>query len=118
MVTSVRVRHRTARDSRSSIKGGNVAAYIIVDVDVQDPERYREYVAVVPPTIEAYGGRFVVRGGHAENLEGEWQPRRVVVVEFESVARAREWWASEEYRIPKAMRQAASHTNMIVVEGV
>jgi len=94
-----------------------VAAYVIVDVDVKDPERYREYVASVPPSIEKYGGRFVVRGGRAENLEGEWQPKRVVVLEFESIERAQEWWSSEEYRKPKAMRQAASHANMIVVEG-
>lgn len=94
-----------------------MAAYVIVDVDVKDPERYREYVASVPPSIEKYGGRFVVRGGRAENLEGEWQPKRVVVLEFESIERAQEWWSSEEYRKPKAMRQAASHANMIVVEG-
>ena len=92
--------------------------YIIVDVEVTDPDRYKRYVAQVPPTIEAYGGRFLVRGGHAENLEGDWQPNRVVIVRFDSLERAKEWWASEGYKAPKALRQSASVTRMIVAEGV
>lgn len=95
-----------------------MAAYIIVDVDILDRERYAEYVKTVPPTIAAHGGRFLVRGGAAEILEGAWQPKRVVVIQFDSVARAKQWWASEEYRLPKALRQSASRANMIVVEGV
>ena len=92
--------------------------YVIVDVEVTDPEKYAEYVKVVPPTISAFGGRFVVRGGKAENLEGDWVPKRMVVLEFESVETALKWWASEDYKAPKALRQSASVTNMIVVEGV
>jgi uncharacterized protein (DUF1330 family) len=95
-----------------------MAAYVIVDVEVKDPERYKEYVGMVQASLDTYGARFLVRGGTAENLEGEWIPKRVVVVEFESLARAKEWWASDEYEAPKALRQSASHTNMIVVEGV
>jgi len=95
-----------------------MAAYIIVDVDIQDPERYAEYVRSVPPTIAAFGGRFLVRGGRAENLEGGWQPRRIVVLEFDSLERARAWWASAQYAAPKRLRQSASVTGMIVVEGV
>lgn len=92
--------------------------YVIVDVDVKDPVRYAEYVKVVPPTIAKFGGRFLVRGGKAETLEGAWVPRRIVVLEFDSVARAREWWSSQEYAGPKAMRQNASVAGMILVEGV
>ena len=92
--------------------------YVIVDVEVTDPEKYAEYVKVVPPTISAFGGRFVVRGGKAENLEGDWVPKRIVVLEFESVETALKWWASEDYKAPKALRQSASVTNMSVVEGV
>jgi uncharacterized protein (DUF1330 family) len=95
-----------------------MAAYIIVEVEITDPEKYQEYVKVVPPTIAAYGGTFRVRGGKAENLEGDWDPKRIVVLEFDSVARAKEWWASDEYEAPKAMRQAASTARMIVVDGV
>lgn len=95
-----------------------MAAYVIVDVKIADPEKYREYVKLVPPTIAAYGGTFIVRGGAAENLEGDWDPNRIVVLEFDSVERAKEWWGSEEYGVPKAMRQAASTARMIVVDGV
>lgn len=95
-----------------------MAAYIIVDVEILDPARYQEYVKVVPPTMAAYGGKFLVRGGRAERLEGDWVPGRVVVLEFDSVERAREWWNSAEYSGPKKLRQSASVANMIVVEGI
>ena len=94
-----------------------MAAYIIVDVEITDPVRYAAYIRVVPPTIAKYGGRFLVRGGKAETLEGSWKPRRVVVVEFPTFEKAREWWESEEYRGPRALRQSASVTDMILVEG-
>jgi uncharacterized protein (DUF1330 family) len=95
-----------------------MAAYVIVDIDVKDPKRYAEYRQFVDATVAAYGGRYLVRGGPAENLEGSWDPKRVVVLEFESVARAKEWWDSEEYRGPKALRHASAVSNMIVVQGV
>ena len=95
-----------------------MAAYIFVEVDVRDPERYAEYVRMVPPTIAKYGGKFLVRGGRAEVLEGSWQPKRVVILEFRSVEDAKAWWGSEEYARPKALRQSASVTDMIVMEGV
>ena len=95
-----------------------MAAYVIVDVEITDPETYAEYMKVVPPTIEAFGGRFLVRGGAAENLEGDWIPKRVVVLEFDSLEVAKQWWSSEGYKAPKALRQSASNTNMIVVAGV
>jgi uncharacterized protein (DUF1330 family) len=91
--------------------------YIIVDVQVTDPEAYERYKAAVPATLAAYGGKFVVRGGRAENLEGDWQPNRIVVLEFDSVARAKAWWDSQEYAAPKRLRQSASVTRMILVEG-
>ncbi len=93
-------------------------AYIIVEIEVTDPETYAEYVKRVPATVAAYGGRFIVRGGDLETLEGEWAPKRIVVLEFESAAKAKAWWSSEEYRDPKAMRQSASNGRMIVVQGI
>ena len=95
-----------------------MAAHVIVDVEITDPMRYAEYIKVVPPTIAKYGGRFLVRGGKAETLEGSWNPKRVVVLEFPTFERARAWWASEEYSEPKALRQSASVANMILVDGV
>ena len=95
-----------------------MAAYIIVQVDVKDPGRYDEYRKIVQPTLDVYGGRFLVRGGKVENLEGDWRPSRFVVIEFDSTEQAKSWWASEEYAPAKELRQAASHTEMILAEGV
>ena len=92
-------------------------AYIIADVQVTDPEAYVGYTKLVPATVKAYGGKFIVRGGAAENMEGDWEPNRVVVLEFESVAQAKAWYNSEEYREPRGIRHGASHGKMIVVEG-
>jgi uncharacterized protein (DUF1330 family) len=71
----------------------------------------------VPATLTPYGGRFVIRGGKSEVLEGDWHPKRIVVLEFRDFNRAREWWASQEYAAPKAMRQRNAMTNLIVVDG-
>ena len=91
--------------------------YIIANVEIHDEDAYAEYRKQVPATLEAYDGRFVVRGGPVERLEGDWEPNRIVVLEFPSVERAREWWDSEEYREPKALRQAASSGTLLLVEG-
>ena len=95
-----------------------MTAYIVVQVNVTDPGRYDDYRKMVPATLEQYGGRFLVRGGGVDTLEGEWNPSRFVVIEFDSAEQARAWWASEEYAPAKALRQQASHTEMILVEGV
>jgi len=95
-----------------------MSAYVFVSVEVHDPVRYEDYRKTVLPTIEAYGGRFLVRGGKMEVLEGNWPPHRIVIVEFPSVEKARAWWNSPEYAAPKALRQATSSTEMILVEGV
>ena len=91
--------------------------YVIGDVEVHDPEAYEEYRRQVPATLEAYGGRFLVRGGKHETLEGDWRPKRLVVLEFDSPEQARAWWESEEYREPKALRQRLSTGSLILVEG-
>ena len=95
-----------------------MSAYIVVSVEVHDPVRYEDYRKTVLPTIEAYGGRFLVRGGKMEVLEGSWPQRRIVIVEFPSPEKARAWWNSPEYAVPKALRQATAQTEMILVEGV
>jgi len=93
-------------------------AYVIAHIDVKDPARYEDYKKMSPVSIQKYGGRFIARGGKAEVLEGTWQPKRLVLLEFPSVERAREWWASEDYRPAKELRQATSSGDMIVVEGL
>ena len=92
-------------------------AYVIVDVDIQDAELYEQYKLLTPASIAAYGGRFVVRGGTVETLEGTWAPGRVVVLEFEDLDRARAWWSSPEYAPARALRQRSATTQMILVEG-
>ena len=95
-----------------------MAAYVIVDVEITDKERYAEYVGVVSATVTRYGGKFLVRGGKTEKLEGSRDPKRIVVLEFPSFERALEWWNSEEYRGPKALRRAASTASILLAEGL
>jgi uncharacterized protein (DUF1330 family) len=92
-------------------------AYVIAHIDVKDPVRYEAYKKMSPVSIAKFGGRFIVRGAQAEVLEGTWQPKRLVLLEFPSVERAKEWWASEDYRPAKELRQATSVGDMIVLEG-
>jgi uncharacterized protein (DUF1330 family) len=95
-----------------------MAAYMIVDVEVLEPVEYQTYRAMVPGTLVPYGGRFVVRGGDFEVLEGDWQPKRIVVLEFPSVEQARAWYDSEEYRAAKALRQRLARSSVVMVAGV
>lgn len=95
-----------------------MAAYIVVNVNVREPAKYEEYKRLVKPTVEAYGGRFLVRGGATEVLEGNWMPKRFVIVEFPTAAQAKAWWESAEYAGPKAIRQATSDTEMILATGI
>lgn len=95
-----------------------MSAYIILNVEIADPQGYAEYVKLAGATVSAYGGRYLARGGKAETLEGAAAPRRVVVLEFDSYDRARAWWTSDEYAGAKAIRQRAARTDMILVDGV
>ena len=93
-------------------------AYIIADVTVTDPATMEEYRKRVPATLAPYGGRFIVRGGAHQTVEGDWKPNRLVVLEFPSLEQAKRWYDSEEYREPKAMRLRAGRTNLVIVDGV
>jgi uncharacterized protein (DUF1330 family) len=95
-----------------------MAAYVIANIDVHDQALYDEYRQGVPATLEQYGGRFLVRGGTVETLEGSPQPKRLVVLEFESVEAAKRWYDSDEYRDLKALRQRAAGGDLILVRGV
>ena len=94
-----------------------MAAYVVVNVDVKNPERYDAYRAKVPPTIAAYGGKFLVRGAALHEMEGKWPRPRLVIVEFPDVESAKRWWASPEYAEAKALRQANSEAELVIVEG-
>jgi len=95
-----------------------MSAYVIVEIDIIDSVGYDEYKKLAGATVEKYGGKYIVRGGRAETLEGDWNPKRIVVLEFESMQRAKDWLNCDDYREPRKMRHRTAKTNMIVVEGV
>ena len=93
-------------------------AYVIVDITVTDPAGYEDYKKLAPPAVAAYGGKYLARGGRVETLEGDWAPTRLVILEFESVERAKQWLESPEYRPARQLRRRTATGTMIVVEGV
>ncbi len=95
-----------------------MAAYMIVDIEVIDPEAFKEYQQRVTATFARFGGRFVVRGGAITVLEGDWRPRRLVVVEFPSLEQANSWYTSREYREILPIRERCARSNVVLVEGV
>ncbi len=92
--------------------------YVIANVDVHDSDGYQAYIDAVPATIEAFGGRYLARGGQTETLEGDWNPNRLVIVEFPTYEDAKAWHASAEYADAKAIRQAHSTGQLVVVESL
>ena len=92
--------------------------YVIVNVTVRDPVRYEEYRRLATPTVGAYEGRYIVRGGQVEVREGSWSPSRLVILEFPTAEDALSWWNSPEYMPFKQMRHAAATCEMLLVEGV
>ena len=95
-----------------------MAAYVIVEVNVTDPQLYGEYAKGVPATIAAYGGKYLVRGGSVDPKEGGWTPKRIVVLEFPSMDQAQKWYHSSEYAPLLAMRLKAPNSKLILVQGV
>ena len=94
-----------------------MAAYMITEIEITDPVRYEEYRALVPASLEKYGGTFLARGGQVRTLEGDWDPKRLVITEWPSVERALEWYHSEEYREAKEIRHRSSTGKMVLIEG-
>ena len=92
-------------------------AYVINDMEITDPALFEEYKKLSPATVALYGGRFLARGGRIETLEGNWSPKRVVILEFPSMAQAQAWADSPEYAPAKRLRQMSSKSNMVMVEG-
>ena len=93
-------------------------AYVIVETDIQDPEQYQRYQEASPGAVAAGGGRFLVRGGEFAVLEGDWHPKRLVVVEFPDLDAAKRFYESEEYRAAMKLREGAANLKMVAVQGV
>lgn len=93
-------------------------AYVIAELEVTDPAGFEEYRKGVPATIAAYGGRYLARGGALESLEGDWIPKRMVVLEFPGMAQAKAWYTSAEYRDLLALRQRTSQSKILLLEGL
>lgn len=93
-----------------------MTAYVLADIDVTDPARYEDYKPLAAASVEQYGGRYVVRGGNVEVLEGTWPAGRFVMLEFADGAAARRWYNSPEYAAAKAIRQEASKSTLVLVE--
>jgi uncharacterized protein (DUF1330 family) len=94
-----------------------MSAYVIVDIEVTDPDGYKEYARLAPDTVKLYGGRYIARGGQNETLEGEWHAKRLVILEFPTVDQAKAWLNSTEYAPIRALRHQYAKSNMVVVEG-
>jgi uncharacterized protein (DUF1330 family) len=94
-----------------------VSAYVIVEIEVTDPVGYEEYKQQAAATVHKYGGKYIVRGGKTEVLEGGWKPKRIVVLEFPTIERAKEWLNCPEYAEPRNLRRKTAKTNMLVIEG-
>ena len=95
-----------------------MAGYMVGNITVTDPELFAEYGKRVPETVAQFGGTYVVRGGAAEKMEGSYDPVRIVILQFDSVEKAKEWYNSPEYTPLKEMRMKASSGDLYFVEGV
>ena len=95
-----------------------MAGYVIVDAEITDEALFADFAARVPAVVAAHGGRYLVRGGATEVVQGDWAPHRVVVVEFDSVEQASGWQNSPDYAELREMLIKSTNTNVIIVEGV
>lgn len=94
-----------------------MTVYMIADVEVIDPEAYQQYIQMAPDIISRFGGRYLVRGGAVEVIEGEWNPRRLVIEAFDSLEQVKQWLASPEQQRANEIRHKAAKTNLIIVQG-
>ena len=95
-----------------------MSAYVIADIEVLDRDAYEAYRQQVPATIAAHGGRYLARGGATEVLEGDWSPRRCVILEFPSMAQLKAWWDSPEYQPLRAIRERTTRSKLVATEGL
>ena len=94
-----------------------MTAYVIFDIKVNNPDGYEDYKILAPSAISKYGGKYIARGGEKEVLEGDWNPERVVILEFENINNAKKWIDSPEYKVARKLRHKYASSNIIVVQG-
>jgi len=99
-------------------KGNNMSAYLIANVDIKDVEKFQDYTKATPSIIKQFGGKFLVRGGDFEICEGSWSPKRLVLVEFESMQKAKQFYNSPEYQAIIHLRQSSAYTEWVFVDGL
>ena len=95
-----------------------MSAYLIANVDIKNTERFKGYMKATPSLIKQFGGKFLVRGGDFEICEGSWNPKRLVLVEFESMQKAKEFYNSPEYKAVIDLRQSSAYTEWVFVDGL
>ena len=93
-----------------------MAAYVVVDIEITDPDAFQQYVSVAGPIVAKYGGRLLAAGPPVATLEGGWHPQRVTLIEFPSVEHARQWHRAPEYQAPKQLRQRAAKSRMVLLD--
>jgi uncharacterized protein (DUF1330 family) len=94
-------------------------AYLIVEMNITDPQRYKQYMAQAPACVKAFGGEYIARGGRSETLEGDWQPHRVALLKFPSYEKAKAFYEDGPYQDLRKLRLGATeYFNMVLVEGV
>ena len=95
-----------------------MAAYALLNIEITDSAGFAEYRKLAPASIAAFGGRFLARGGATEVIEGEWQPHRLVILEFPDVATIKAWYHSPEYRRLAELRQRTATSDFVIIEGI
>ncbi len=93
-------------------------AYVILDLKVFDKEKLQEYKNVAPEIIKKFGGKIIVRGGESKTVEGNWNPKRIVIIEFPNYKIANEWWHSDEYKKATELRKKGADTDVLIVDGI
>ena len=95
------------------------AAYVIVSMNISDPERYKQYMAEAPAAVKAYGGEYLVRGGRHEVVEGDWRPHRIALLRFPSYEQAKAFYDDAHYTRVRGLRAGATeYFDMVLAEGV
>ncbi len=95
-----------------------MSAYLIANIDVNEPDKFKEYLRQTPQIVRKFGGKFLVRGGEMAVCEGNWNPKRLVMVKFESLEMAKQFYNSEEYATVRKIRQDSTYTEWVFVEGI
>ena len=117
-ISKLRVQRKKSKNYQELFTRVNMSGYVIANIDVKNHEAYKEYVGKVVPTVQKFGGEYLVRAGEYKVIDGEWKYPRTVVIKFPTYEKALEWYDSEEYKPVKPIRLANSVANGIIIKGV